>query len=144
MNAGIYSIGFKDKDCLYVGRAVNVYKRFSAHKCNLRRGVHHNRGLQNHYNKYGEDSLIFKMEKECSIEDLPQAECDIYKEKYLEGYDMLNAVGFVGQEVSISRNTINNITVYDQYNEQVIDWQTDFLRNILKYADNYDIESGLL
>lgn len=45
----------------YIGSAVNLYKRKSIHLRSLRRNKHYSRLLQRHYNKYGEDDLVFEI-----------------------------------------------------------------------------------
>ena len=58
-SAGIYSITSKVNGKRYVGSAVIMYKRWQNHLYELRANRHHSQHLQNHYNKYGEDDLIF-------------------------------------------------------------------------------------
>jgi group I intron endonuclease len=52
--SGIYTIKSTVSSKVYIGLAGNLYKRFRAHVNLLRRNVHQNRHLQNHFNKYGE------------------------------------------------------------------------------------------
>jgi group I intron endonuclease len=57
---GIYSIETYTNNKVYVGSAVNMYKRvFFNHLRELRKNIHGNKHLQNHFNKYGEDDLLF-------------------------------------------------------------------------------------
>ena len=59
-SAGIYSITSKVNGKRYVGSAVRICKRWIAHLNELRKN-NHNPILQNHYNKYGEDDLVFSI-----------------------------------------------------------------------------------
>jgi group I intron endonuclease len=60
-SAGIYLIISKTNGKRYVGSAVRICKRWSQHISDLRLNKHHSQYLQNHYNKYGEDDLVFSI-----------------------------------------------------------------------------------
>jgi len=58
--SGVYSIETYTNNKVYIGSAVNFSQRiFYQHLYQLRKNTHHNVHLQNHYNKYGEDDLLF-------------------------------------------------------------------------------------
>lgn len=59
---GIYYIKISDKD--YVGSAVSIGHRLKHHIWSLNSGRHHNRTMQNAWNKYGKAE--FKMLEECN------------------------------------------------------------------------------
>lgn len=46
---------------VYIGSSVNVKKRWSMHRCSLRRGDHHCVRLQRSWNKYGEQEFAFEI-----------------------------------------------------------------------------------
>lgn len=50
----IYQIRCIPTGKIYVGRAVNLRLRWELHKSRLRRGIHHNKHLQNAWDRYGE------------------------------------------------------------------------------------------
>jgi len=54
MTSAIYAIVNNVTHDMYVGSAVAVNRRWNAHRCNLRKGAHHCKHLQNAYLKYGE------------------------------------------------------------------------------------------
>ncbi len=68
---GIYIIKslVKPTRC-YVGSSVNITKRWREHKHELLCGKHRNKRFQNHYNKYGEEDLVFSVLTCCDKEDL--------------------------------------------------------------------------
>lgn len=81
--SGIYKIQSKVKpEKIYIGSAVNMSKRWWTHLQDLQRGNHHNKILQNHYNKYGASDLQFSILLGCDKEDLLKNEqyfIDSYK-----------------------------------------------------------------
>lgn len=73
--SGIYQIQSKIKpDRIYVGSAVYVTERRRIHLHDLRLNKHHSGRLQNHYNKYGEEDLVFSVLCKCEKEQLIQFE----------------------------------------------------------------------
>lgn len=72
----------KKPDRCYIGSAVNISKRWKYHLQDLKRGVHHSKKLQRHYNKHGEGDLQFSILLGCNNEDLIKTEqyfIDSYK-----------------------------------------------------------------
>ena len=75
--AGVYKIQSLIKpDRIYIGSAMNIPKRWSYHRVDLRNNRHGNDRLQNHFNKYGESDLQFSVLLECSKEQLITREQD--------------------------------------------------------------------
>ena len=69
--SGIYKIESKIKsERLYIGSAININRRWIIHLYDLKNNKHHSNKLQNHYNKYGKDDLIFSIIEECPISKL--------------------------------------------------------------------------
>jgi group I intron endonuclease len=60
MTAGIYKIESADGK-VYIGSAVNIDRRWQAHKYELRRKTHHSQHLQNAWNKHGEEYFTFSI-----------------------------------------------------------------------------------
>jgi len=68
---GIYQIQSRSKpDRIYVGSATNLNNRMSCHFKNLRKNIHDNSRLQNHFNKYGTSDLLFSVLVCCERYDL--------------------------------------------------------------------------
>ena len=68
---GIYTITAKHSGELYVGSSSRCfYTRAKQHLSSLRKGNHGNRRLQNIFNKYGEDGLVFEI-----LEEYPKHLC---------------------------------------------------------------------
>lgn len=59
--AGVYLIIHSDGDKVYVGRSVNVQKRWTRHRWELNRGTHRNSLLQRAWVKHGEDAFEFRL-----------------------------------------------------------------------------------
>lgn len=72
---GIYQITSKSYSCrVYIGSAIDLYKRWSLHKTNLRNNKHHSIKLQNHVNKYGINDLYFFIIEQCDSAVLKERE----------------------------------------------------------------------
>jgi len=71
---------------MYIGSSENIKKRFSTHKSQLRNSKHHNKYLQNSWNKYGEEVFIFS-----TIEIIDNLGLLIEREQYwINFYDVCN------------------------------------------------------
>jgi group I intron endonuclease len=81
--SGIYIIRSIIKpERIYIGSAVNFKKRKILHLHLLRKNRHANKKLQNHYNKYGEEDIIFSILAGYDRDQLINAEqyfIDLYK-----------------------------------------------------------------
>lgn len=72
---GIYKIESKiHPDRTYIGSAVDILKRWNHHIEDLIKNKHGNNKLQNHFNKYGRDDLMFAVLHCCPKEELINAE----------------------------------------------------------------------
>lgn len=69
---GIYMIKINDKE--YIGSSCNIGHRLKHHLWSLENLKHHNRTMQNLYNKYGSDNIYFKIVEECSDDILIERE----------------------------------------------------------------------
>ena len=59
--SGIYRITCIATGKIYIGSAINLWKRWKVHRRELNRGRHHNPILQNAWNKYGKESFVFEV-----------------------------------------------------------------------------------
>ena len=72
---GVYGIkSIHDQDRVYIGSTTDLRKRYREHFNALRRGDHCNEILQRHYNKYGQEDLLFEVLFLCDDNDLIDAE----------------------------------------------------------------------
>jgi group I intron endonuclease len=60
-HSGIYAIRHKATGRIYLGSAVDIPKRWRAHRSRLGKGTHHSRYLQRTWNKYGSDAFVFEV-----------------------------------------------------------------------------------
>lgn len=80
--SGIYQIQSKIKpERIYIGSAVNIRKRWGAHKWHLQKNIHHCSKLQRHCNKYGITDLQFSIIVGCEADNLLTTE-----QFYLDAY----------------------------------------------------------
>lgn len=80
--SGVYKIKSKIKpDRIYIGSSNDILQRWNRHLCNLKHNKHSSKKLQNHYNKYGKQDLLFSILFVCN-DDLIECEqffMDSYK-----------------------------------------------------------------
>ena len=67
---GIYMIVNIKNNKVYIGQSRNIMKRISRHRCDLRRGSHKNKTLQQDFDMYGIDNFIFEALCECPLSQL--------------------------------------------------------------------------
>ena len=82
--SGIYMIQNIVNVKRYVGSARDLGKRRNIHFSELRRNCHSNPHLQNAFNKYGQESFVFKM-----IELCDEATLLVREQFYLDAYDVV-------------------------------------------------------
>jgi group I intron endonuclease len=74
MEQAIYQIlNTVTNDC-YIGSSINIKERWKRHKKDLRKQKHHSIILQRAWNKYGENSFIFKILELCSENEIRNKE----------------------------------------------------------------------
>ena len=95
MSIGIYKIQNLLNDQVYIGQSVDIEKRWSTHRAELKNNNHHNMHLQNAWNKYGESNFEFSIVEECNVDQLNQAEINwILKfNSYVNGYNLTTGGG---------------------------------------------------
>lgn len=82
---GIYRILCTESGKVYIGSSVDIHKRLSRHREDLRKGIHHSVLLQRAYIKYGKDSFTFIILWECEDYWLTFRETE-----YIRLYDSVN------------------------------------------------------
>ena len=96
-NSGIYIIRNKQNNKIYIGSAFDIHHRLYNHIYLLRKNEHHNKYLQNSWNKYGESNFEFGILEVCSKDDLIEREqiwLDYYQsyKKHI-GYNICQVAG---------------------------------------------------
>ena len=84
--SGIYIICHVKSGKVYIGQAMDISDRWKEHERELNKGVHHNRHLQNAWNKYGADAFKFQIFEYCAVEQLNEREThyiEIYRPRGL-------------------------------------------------------------
>lgn len=82
MKSGVYVIRNTINGRVYVGSAVLLRRRLSAHLSELRGGYHRNQKLQHAWNKYGEGAFVFALLLICSRENRV-----MYEQRAIDAFD---------------------------------------------------------
>lgn len=82
-SSGIYQIRNLNNGRIYIGSAKEFKSRLTCHTKTLRKGTHHNKFLQNDWNKCGEDSFIFEV---LEVVEGEQSERLLVEQTYLDTY----------------------------------------------------------
>ncbi len=88
--SGIYKIVNKKNGKYYVGRSIDIHKRWAQHRTQLRKNYHWNAKLQNAWNKNGESAFDFLIVLTCPREELIQNETEFLKKAKNESTYILN------------------------------------------------------
>lgn len=106
---GIYKIQNKVTDKVYIGKSVNIEKRWIQHRCHLNNNVHANDYLQKAWNKYSENGFDFSVLCECEESVLDEKEIyyiNLYKATDRNyGYNLREG----GDGGSLSQETIEKL-----------------------------------
>lgn len=106
---GIYQIQSKIKpNRIYIGSAVDITNRWASHLSELKKNKHDNGKLQNHYNKYGKDDLLFSIITLCNREELIPINKIIRPEQFfIWAYDpWFNICKKAGSQLGVKRSNI--------------------------------------
>ena len=106
---GIYKIENLINGKVYIGQAIDIDKRWYAHKSELHFNKHQNNHLQNAWNKYGEQNFKFEVIEECLVNELNT------KEQYwLNYYGGLNSSNNYNKKEAGSKGKPSNETLIKQ------------------------------
>lgn len=78
---GIYKITVKNNRQFYVGSSFDIAKRWEEHTTQLKENKHHNYRLQNLFDKYGLECLIFEIIEEYT--DIKRQDLYLIEESYI-------------------------------------------------------------
>lgn len=119
---GIYKIVNKINNKVYIGESLDIERRWDEHKEDLNNNKHHSKKLQSAWNKYGEESFEFLIEKDLTndtyinnflLELVLLKYEDIYINKYNsvdEGYNC----EYTYQKVKNGERELNRIKINDK------------------------------
>jgi len=109
--SGIYEIQSRIKpQRFYIGSAINIDRRWYEHLHDLKLNKHDNPKLQNHYNKYSKNDLMFIIVEECSSEMLIQRE-QHYINELKPYFNICKIAGnTLGIRYKLSKEACNNIS----------------------------------
>lgn len=79
---GVYKITNIATNKSYIGKSIDIKRRFRKHKYYLNNEQHHNMHLQRSWNLYGEENFNFSIIEECKEEEL-----DYLEMYYIQKYD---------------------------------------------------------
>lgn len=124
--SGVYYI--KDRNKIYIGSSVNCRQRLYNHLSDLKRGKHQNQKMNNHFQKYGLDSIKIEILEYCEKGILVEREqywIDYYESYNENNFNIHKIAGFpfkelTDEEISTRRNLFGGkfgINVYKYSNE---------------------------
>ncbi|MGG0177264.1 GIY-YIG nuclease family protein [Gottfriedia acidiceleris] len=111
--SGVYKIINKITGKYYIGQSIEIEKRFWRHKYELSQNIHHCLYLQRSWNKYGEESFIFQIYKECEKEEAVAIEQNFLDNEKVNLYNTSDQVSG-GDLISSHPNRENIIKKYQQ------------------------------
>lgn len=114
--AGIYQILSKHNNKRYVGSTYLLTKRINEHKRRLKNNKHENQHLQNHYNKYGKDDLVYSVLEFIQVEELDKEQTKTLilerEQHYLDTLNPeFNICKIAGSSLGTTRSEESNLQV---------------------------------
>jgi group I intron endonuclease len=114
--AGIYQILSKHNNKRYVGSTYLLTKRINEHKRRLKNNKHENQHLQNHYNKYGKDDLVYSVLEFIQIDEIDKEQVKILilerEQYYLDTMNPeFNICKIAGSSLGTTRSEKSNLQV---------------------------------
>lgn len=113
--SGVYGIRNIKNGKIYIGQSYNIHKRWCEHKYDLNNNIHHNKKLQNAWNKYGETSFCFFVIEKC--------EQDIINER---------EIFWIAYYNSTNRNIGYNLSTGGEYSSAGSVWSDEMKNNASK------------
>jgi len=90
MTCGVYKIGFRNTDKVYIGSSKDISKRIKQHKAMLENDCHHSYKLQAYYNNNKEFAYVTILQ-----------ECDEYMRTHFEA-DFINEFNSIGNGFNVA------------------------------------------
>ena len=139
---GIYCIENTVNNKRYIGKSINIDDRWRMHIYELNNNSHHNKHLQNAWNKYGEECFNFYILEKCD-ESLLNSKEIFYISKFNSdsmkyGYN-LNHGGNTRKAVSDSTKEKIKNTIKNNMNNGFIPFKVITDRTILQIDKNFNI-----
>lgn len=146
---GIYGIKNLINNKMYIGQAIDIYRRWKEHTTDLNKGIHYNLHLQRSWNLYGQDNFEFLILEICSEDELNSKEMfyveqfDAYKNGYNQTCGGDGSLGYKHSQDVIKKMTKIQIERFqDIRNRKILRdahefeskpiYQIDFNGNIVK------------
>lgn len=116
---GVYQIKSIIKPTrIYIGSSIDIHCRWDRHLSLLNRNKHHSPKLQNHYNKYGKNDLVFSILVLCEQLDLiitEQYYLDTLKPYFNTCKIAGNSLGFKHSKETINKISLIRKKWHEQY-----------------------------
>lgn len=126
---GVYAICNTLTGKRYIGSSININRRWTAHRCNLRRGSHHSDGLQADWDLCGEQHFTFEL-----LESLNDTNRLVAAEK--EWIDRFGGIGSDGlYNRRFGSHGIYNLPTIEARRRGVI-WRRKMYRKLFPFLAN--------
>jgi group I intron endonuclease len=85
---GIYRITNKNNNKIYIGRSLDISRRWKEHIRDLNKGIHINQALQKDWDTYGEGNFTFDVIRQCDESELKFVELNEIFSSWEELYNV--------------------------------------------------------
>ena len=114
--SGIYEIKNKINGKVYIGKASNIKKRWNHHIEKLESNSHHNKKLQEDFNKYGLNNFEFSIVKVTKFLDRWESKIAHERDAFNKGYNIAKLMKYELISLSKSKTICKNIIRYLEEN----------------------------
>lgn len=136
---GVYQIRNIINNKIYVGSSQNLYIRKREHFYTLSKGIHRNKHLQNAFNSYGKENMVFEIIEFCDIRD--QINIEQYWIDTIQKYTNIYNIQPIADKITITEESKRDFETWEDEYNILGKRQLGYCEYVVEYEDNTEEDS---